>query len=284
MPDLANRLDIEQRLTDVLALVYDGIAAQGIDVDWAAAEEAVRDAMLPELVVIWDAAGEAMGEVLDAIAPEDAKPVAVVAQPAPKEEPKQLAAEVAKQVIANRKDVWAKAAAEVEKIDPPQDEEPIARDALLLYLLYGLPRRRTADDVGGFEPLRGGVLKQMSPGLQNQLVSLERYELSDAWRAHLAEYVPPGGLASTLNRDAAERTAVTTTTGANSQSERKAADDFEKRTGVKVVAYWVTERDSRVCKTCQALGGQPERVWLSEFPDGPPAHVNCRCWLSWDVE
>lgn len=49
----------------------------------------------------------------------------------------------------------------------------------------------------------------------------------------------------------------------------------------KIVAVWHTEQDNRVCPRCAPLNGRPEGNW-GEFPLGPPAHVNCRCFLTWE--
>lgn len=50
--------------------------------------------------------------------------------------------------------------------------------------------------------------------------------------------------------------------------------------GLKAVRVWKTSADETVCPICRPLNGKPEETWADEFPDGPPAHVNCRCWTS----
>lgn len=35
------------------------------------------------------------------------------------------------------------------------------------------------------------------------------------------------------------------------------------------------------CKICAPLDGHSEKIWGAEFPEGPPAHPNCRCYLHW---
>lgn len=74
--------------------------------------------------------------------------------------------------------------------------------------------------------------------------------------------------------------------------ETAAADEIEKSTGTRPVvkpartatAYWHTERDGRVCKICKPLDGQPEKQWREKYPNGPKAHVACRCYLDWRME
>jgi len=51
-----------------------------------------------------------------------------------------------------------------------------------------------------------------------------------------------------------------------------------------VVETWETEDDARVCPICAPLDGMKRDKWGNEFPTGPPAHPNCRCWLSYEVE
>ena len=41
--------------------------------------------------------------------------------------------------------------------------------------------------------------------------------------------------------------------------------------------YWDASLDSHVCPVCTRLHGRTKRYWSREFPDGPPAHPNCRC-------
>lgn len=50
--------------------------------------------------------------------------------------------------------------------------------------------------------------------------------------------------------------------------------------GVKMQRRWNTANDERVCPVCFPLHRQLENVWRNEFPDGPPGHSRCRCWLS----
>lgn len=45
------------------------------------------------------------------------------------------------------------------------------------------------------------------------------------------------------------------------------------------IAVWQTAEDEKVCPVCGPLNGKPQSVFASQFPTGPPAHPNCRCWL-----
>lgn len=51
--------------------------------------------------------------------------------------------------------------------------------------------------------------------------------------------------------------------------------------GDGLTALWITERDDRVCPICRPLNKRPARDWDTLFPQGPPAHPNCRCHLEY---
>lgn len=51
--------------------------------------------------------------------------------------------------------------------------------------------------------------------------------------------------------------------------------------GAVPTRLWHTAEDELVCEECGPLNGQPESIWASRFPLGPPAHPHCRCWLDW---
>ena len=50
-----------------------------------------------------------------------------------------------------------------------------------------------------------------------------------------------------------------------------------ERLGAKVEQRWETAADERGCNICAPLHNQPEEVWSTQFPQGPPAHGRCRC-------
>jgi hypothetical protein len=72
--------------------------------------------------------------------------------------------------------------------------------------------------------------------------------------------------------------ATTETTRAYSAATNE-IQKLVNRTGVQMERVWHTRNDEIVaeCPICWPLHEQPELVWVGEFPDGPPAHVNCRC-------
>lgn len=50
--------------------------------------------------------------------------------------------------------------------------------------------------------------------------------------------------------------------------------------GLTFVRRWNASNDERMCPICGPLNGKTEEVWKDRFPDGPAAHVRCRCWLT----
>lgn len=42
---------------------------------------------------------------------------------------------------------------------------------------------------------------------------------------------------------------------------------------------WITENDRRVCPVCKKFYGTKRQTWSRLFPNGPPAHDRCRCYI-----
>jgi hypothetical protein len=112
-------------------------------------------------------------------------------------------------------------------------------------------------------------------------------------RAELGGTAIGDEIEATFGTSRYEGIAVTETTKAITQAERKAAqqiEDYRKRGEVpglagKLAPFWYTEKDGRVCEVCRPLHGKPKSEWgaLAILIDGPPAHPKCRCWLTWKV-
>lgn len=73
--------------------------------------------------------------------------------------------------------------------------------------------------------------------------------------------------------------AVTETTRA-SAAATNGLQDYYKEYGLEYERAWVTNEDELVCPVCGPLNNKRERVWRQQFPGGPPAHPNCRCFLT----
>jgi HK97 family phage portal protein len=74
----------------------------------------------------------------------------------------------------------------------------------------------------------------------------------------------------------AELIAVTETTRALSQGVMMVQDELAEA-GIPMRRVWTTANDELVCPICGVLNGVPEIDFQGEYPDGSPAHPNCRC-------
>ena len=81
----------------------------------------------------------------------------------------------------------------------------------------------------------------------------------------------------TFGKRRASMIATTEITRAYSQAAQIVHDQMTQ-SGIASAQQWVTWRDDRVCPICAPLHNSFD--WSTEIPDGPPAHVNCRCWLA----
>jgi hypothetical protein len=75
----------------------------------------------------------------------------------------------------------------------------------------------------------------------------------------------------------AERIAVTETTRAYERATMQ-YQDLLRGEGLEMMRVWHTAADDIVCPICAPLDLKPESDWPESQSDGPPAHVNCRCF------
>jgi hypothetical protein len=85
-------------------------------------------------------------------------------------------------------------------------------------------------------------------------------------------------LATILGPSRADTLAVTEITAATSAGSGAAVGTLGL---VSAADQWITENDARVCPICSPLHQTRRDNWSRLFPSGPPAHVNCRCWLKY---
>ena len=91
-----------------------------------------------------------------------------------------------------------------------------------------------------------------------------------------------GDLRATLTPAFGERRAqtiaVTETTRAFAEGQKLVKAELE-RGGIRRLRKWNTSGDEkRVCEQCRDLDSKTEDEWSGT--DGPPLHVNCRCWTT----
>lgn len=77
----------------------------------------------------------------------------------------------------------------------------------------------------------------------------------------------------------ASQIAVTEVTRATSEGEARVVQDLRQQ-GADVVAVWNTLEDERVCPIC---GPRNEKRQGDVWQMLPPAHVNCRCFVTYEV-
>ena len=83
-----------------------------------------------------------------------------------------------------------------------------------------------------------------------------------------------------FGRSRSEAIGITETTRAIQYGEDLAAQQAIKM-NYNVRAAWRTAKDEHVCPVCGPLEGKGYEVYGKLFPDGPPAHVRCRCRRHW---
>lgn len=83
-----------------------------------------------------------------------------------------------------------------------------------------------------------------------------------------------------FNDTRASMIAVTETTRGYAQATNQYQKLIKDEAGVDMERIWNTNADELVCPVCGPLHGLGESEWAEMFPGGPPAHVNCRCFLT----
>lgn len=84
-------------------------------------------------------------------------------------------------------------------------------------------------------------------------------------------------LARTFGANRASTIAVTEVTRAASEGQQELAREIADM-GVKMTPVWNTRDDELVCPICGPLNG--EEITTDEYP---PAHPNCRCWVTYEL-
>lgn len=95
-------------------------------------------------------------------------------------------------------------------------------------------------------------------------------------------------LVPTIGPGRAEVVATTEVTNGFTAGEDDIKRRWEQENAATLLAIWNTQRDEMVCPICRPLHQQPQTRWQQLRPEpavasGPPAHPNCRCFLSYRV-
>jgi len=73
--------------------------------------------------------------------------------------------------------------------------------------------------------------------------------------------------------------AITEVTNAATQSEIATIDYFKEQYNLNYDGYWLTANDDKVCEVCG-----PKHEQIIEDGEYPPAHVQCRCEVRWELK
>lgn len=134
--------------------------------------------------------------------------------------------------------------------------------------------------VGAAMPQSSASPELLLIGASNSQAMVTGMQLADEIVASSQNRLAAGELPSSVFSDArASTVAVTEVTRAVSQAEHFAAATFQTPDR-KLVPRWKTEI-AGVCPVCDQFEDTGPEVYGDDYPDGPPAHPNCRCYLDW---
>lgn len=172
-------------------------------------------------------------------------------------------------------------------------QRTIAEFALLVFLLSA--RLHGATDKDAAKDAASEYAKKRAPRVGRDFMANSREKLearAREWeerRRKAAEddrIVPPGKADAKEAVDAIfapsrdESISITETTQATSAGGEWAVNQGG---GESRDDLWITENDAKVCPICQPLHREPRAVWSGKFPDGPPGHPRCRCFIEYAV-
>lgn len=80
----------------------------------------------------------------------------------------------------------------------------------------------------------------------------------------------------------ADSAGITETTAAHTAGEISYRDGLKNEKEILLVARWNIDVRSNVCPICWGLNGMFEPQWPQTYWNGPPAHPQCACFLSWE--
>lgn len=94
-------------------------------------------------------------------------------------------------------------------------------------------------------------------------------------------------LSGVFDESRIRKIAITEITRMYGKGEQIVGEQLAKEfPGVRVIKTWFTNNDEKVCEICEPLNGVSVKI-KDKFIGGrgnkhlhPPAHVNCRCWIS----
>lgn len=116
-------------------------------------------------------------------------------------------------------------------------------------------------------------------GITNNSRTVLQSAVSDYFNQRLTQRDLQARVSRTFGPARAATISVTEVTRAAVAGELAVAQSLGAQ-GVTVTHVWQTSSDDRTCPICSPRQG---RAQGDGWQDYPPAHVNCRCWLSTEV-
>lgn len=161
------------------------------------------------------------------------------------------------------------------------EEDAQQRIAAILLILFLASAETHGADPGIIEPEALEFANTRGAEVAGQLVANTRARLSapELAAATVSQRVEQAVMA--LGPERAATIAVTETTVATSAGgERGVAQTV----GLREFDLWFTREDDRVCPRCGPLHAAKRSTWQLQYPAGPPAHPNCRCYIEYEFE
>jgi len=152
-------------------------------------------------------------------------------------------------------------------------------DAFAGTISYGLP-----DD---FATVAGAWARQHAIDITGKMTEVTARII----RQHVGDYFDRGLTLAELERrlqasgmfgaQRANVIATTEVTRAAAQGEKEIADTIYRNNHLRLIPYWLTNRDEYVCPICRPLDGLEIRPDNETHGMFPPAHPRCRCSVRW---
>jgi hypothetical protein len=161
------------------------------------------------------------------------------------------------------------------------EEDAQQRIAAILLILFLSSAETHGAPPGIIEPAASEFANSRGAQVAEQLVANTRARLSAPAMATatVSQRIEQSVMA--LGPERAATIAVTETTVATSAGgERGVASSV----GLQEFDLWYTRQDDRVCPICGPLHAAKRSLWSLRFPNGPPGHPNCRCYIEYEFE
>lgn len=145
-------------------------------------------------------------------------------------------------------------------------------------------RQYSFDLVRGLQDTTQAQVQANIANLQKDISDFfERPTTLSQLRGNIGKYIPDwqdrlGHVWSSTER--AEMIATTEVTRASVQGDLDSVNFLKSDYGIDMIPVWQTSRDEKVCPICSPLHNKRQG---DNWTDPPPAHVNCRCAISFEL-